>query len=294
MRGLFQGLRRGLQKTRDEFVSSLRRAVDSDGGEDLEELEEALIRGDVGMRAATRILERVRDQEGDRWSSLRREVAQILQGAESPSAPRFRGTPHVILLVGTNGSGKTTTAGKLAARYAAEGKKTILAAADTYRAAAIEQLEIWGERAGVEIVRQARGADAASVAFDALAAAIARKADVLLVDTAGRLQTRSNLMEELKKIRRVLKKHGEEYPQETLLVLDATTGQNAVSQARKFQEAVGVDGIVLTKLDGTARGGVILSIREEIDLPVLYVGVGERQEDLMEFSPEDFARALLE
>jgi fused signal recognition particle receptor len=294
MRGFFQGLRRGLRKTRDDFVSSLRHAVDSGGADDLEELEEALIRGDVGMRAATRILERVRNQEGDRWGALQREIAQILKGEGDVSAPAPHGKPHVILLVGTNGSGKTTTAGKLAARYAADGRKTILAAADTFRAAAIEQLEVWGERAGVEIVRQVRGADAASVAFDALSAAIARKADVLLVDTAGRLQTRSNLMEELKKIRRVLKKHGEEYPQETLLVLDATTGQNAVSQARKFQEAVGVDGIVLTKLDGTARGGVILSIREEIDLPVLYVGVGERQEDLMEFSPEDFARALLE
>ncbi|MFH1277337.1 MAG: chromosome segregation protein SMC [Candidatus Eisenbacteria bacterium] len=292
--GLFDDLRRGLKKTREGLVSSLRLAARAEGEERIEEMEEALIRGDVGVRAARRILERIEAEPGDPWDLLREEVTRILAGNGTGAPPRRGGKPHVVLLVGTNGSGKTTTAGKLAAKYAAEGKQVVLAAADTFRAAAIEQLEIWGKRTGAAVIRQERGADAASVAYDALASAIAREADVLLVDTAGRLQTRSNLMEELKKIRRVLKKHGEAYPQETLLVLDATTGQNAVSQAKLFGEAVAVDGIVLTKLDGTARGGVILSIREETDLPVLYVGVGESVGDLMEFSAEEFARALLE
>jgi fused signal recognition particle receptor len=292
--GLLDHLRRGLQKTRDGLVESLRRAAASTGPGRAEELEEALIRGDVGVRAAGRILKRIEGQGGDRWTLLREEVERILAGSagEGPIGPSEK--PHVILLVGANGSGKTTTAGKLAAKYAAEGKTVLLAAADTFRAAAIEQLAIWGERAEVEVVRQERGADAASVAYDALAAALSRKTDILIVDTAGRLQTRSNLMEELKKIRRVLQKHGEAYPQETLLVLDATTGQNAVVQAEKFREAVGVDGIVLTKLDGTAKGGVVLAIREEVGLPVRYVGVGEGVDDLLEFSPTDFARALLE
>ncbi len=295
--GLFDHLRRGLTKTREGLVGSLKRAALSGDGAELEELEAALLQGDVGVRVTGRIIERIEGSDGDRWNLLREEIEKILVGtngggAAAPAPAPVR--PHVVLLVGTNGSGKTTTAGKLAARYAADGKKVILAAADTFRAAAIEQLEIWGERCGASVIRQERGADAASVAYDALAAAIARDADVLLVDTAGRLQTRSNLMEELKKIRRVLGKHGAAYPQETLLVLDATTGQNAVSQAKRFSEAAEVDGIVLTKLDGTARGGVILSIREEVDLPVRFVGVGENAEDLMEFSPSEFARALLE
>lgn len=292
--GLFDNLRRGLKKTRDGLVTSLRRAAQAEGEERRDEMEEALIRGDVGVRAARRILDRVEGQRGDPWDLLRDEVTRILAGNGAAPVTPPEGNPWVVLLVGTNGSGKTTTAGKLAARYAAEGKTVMLAAADTFRAAAIEQLEIWGERTGAIVVRQDRGSDAASVAYDALSSAVARGVDVLVVDTAGRLQTRSNLMEELKKIRRVLKKRGERFPQETLLVLDATTGQNAVSQAKLFGEAVDVDGIVLTKLDGTARGGVILSIREESNLPVKYVGVGERVEDLMEFSADDFARALLE
>lgn len=294
--GLFDNLRRGLTKTREGLVDSLKRAVRTGDGDDLEELEETLLQGDVGIRAAGRIIGRIEGRDGDRWELLREEIETILVGTNGggPAPAPATARPHVVLLVGTNGSGKTTTAGKLAARYTAEGKKVVLAAADTFRAAAIEQLEIWGERCGATVIRQERGADAASVAYDALAAAIARDADVLLVDTAGRLQTRSNLMEELKKIRRVLGKHGDAYPQETLLVLDATTGQNAVSQAKRFGEAAEVDGIVLTKLDGTARGGMILSIREEVDLPVRFVGVGESAEDLVEFSPAEFARALLE
>ncbi|MBN1827336.1 MAG: signal recognition particle-docking protein FtsY [Candidatus Eisenbacteria bacterium] len=296
MKGFFGNLRKGLGKTRENLITSLRRAVESpDDEERFEELEEALIRGDVGVRAARRILERVEERGGDPWEAMREEVERILVGPNGalPHPPRTD-KPHVILLVGVNGSGKTTTAGKLAARHAAEGKRVILAAADTFRAAAIEQLQVWADRTGVEVIRQERGADAASVAFDGLSAAIARGADFLVVDTAGRLQSRSNLMEELKKIRRVLGKHGERFPQETLLVLDATAGQNGVSQARRFLDVAAVDGIVLTKLDGTAKGGVILSIREEIDLPVRYVGVGESEEDLLEFSPKEFARALLD
>ncbi|RPJ44387.1 MAG: signal recognition particle-docking protein FtsY [Candidatus Latescibacterota bacterium] len=292
--GLFDHLRRGLGKTRDGLVQSLRRAALSSGRHRYEELEEALLRGDVGVRASERILRRIQEEGGDPWALLREEVERILEAGPNGPPPGPAVKPHVIVLVGANGSGKTTTAGKLAAKHAAEGRRVILAAADTFRAAAIEQLAVWGERAEVHVVRQERGSDAASVAYDALGAAIARGADVLIVDTAGRLQTRSNLMEELKKIRRVLRKHGEAYPQETLLVLDATTGQNAVSQAREFQKAAEVDGIVLTKLDGTAKGGVILAIREEVGLPVRYVGVGEKLEDLLEFSPAEFARALLE
>jgi len=292
--GLLENLRRGLRKTREGLVESLRRAARTEGPDRFEDLESALIQGDVGARAAARILKRIEGQNGDPWDLLREEVERILVGGGEARAQASDARPHVVLLVGANGSGKTTTAGKLAARYASLGKSVLLAAADTFRAAAIEQLEVWGERADVHVIRQERGSDAASVAHDALRAAIARDADILIVDTAGRLQTRTNLMEELRKIRRVLKKQGAAYPQETLLVLDATTGQNAVSQAKKFRETAEVDGIVLTKLDGTAKGGVILSIREEVDLPVRYVGVGERAEDLLDFSPAEFARALLD
>jgi len=290
----FQNLRKGLQKTRDGLVSSIRKVVDRDDGDELREsLEEILLQGDVGIRAADRLIRTVEERDGDRWEVLEAEMVRILEG-DGEQRERRTGKPHVIVLVGTNGSGKTTTAGKLAHRYAAEGKSVILAAADTFRAAAIEQLAVWADRTGVEIIRQERGSDAASVAYDALSAALARSADVLIVDTAGRLQTRSNLMEELRKIRRVLRKHGDEFPHETLLVLDATVGQNALSQARLFHEAVELDGLVLTKLDGTAKGGMVLAVREEVDLPVRYIGVGETVDDLMDFSPADFVKALLQ
>ncbi len=293
MGGFFSNLRNGLRKTRDGLVTSLKRAVEGDDEEELREsLEEILLQGDVGIRAADRLIETIERGGGDRWKVLEDEMVRILEG-EDEEKERRTGKPHVILLVGTNGSGKTTTAGKLAHRYAAEGKSVILAAADTFRAAAIEQLTIWAERTGVDVISQARGSDAASVSYDALSAAISRSADVLIVDTAGRLQTRSNLMDELSKIRRVLRKHGEDYPHETLLVLDATVGQNALSQAKHFNEAVDLDGLVLTKLDGTAKGGMILAVREEIDLPVRYIGVGEAVDDLIDFSPRDFVQALL-
>lgn len=294
MANFFQNLRKGLQKTRDGLVSSIRKVVDRDDGDELREsLEEILLQGDVGIRAADRLIRTVEERDGDRWEVLEAEMVRILEG-DGGERERRTGKPHVIVLVGTNGSGKTTTAGKLAHRYAAQGKSVMLAAADTFRAAAIEQLAVWADRTGVEIIRQERGSDAASVAYDALSAALARSADVLIVDTAGRLQTRSNLMEELRKIRRVLRKHGDEFPHETLLVLDATVGQNALSQARLFHEAVELDGLVLTKLDGTAKGGMVLAVREEVDLPVRYIGVGETVDDLMDFSPADFVKALLQ
>ncbi len=297
MAGFFVNLKRGLQKTRSGLVNSLKSAVTRQDPEELrEELEAVLLQGDVGILAADRLIKSIQGQDGDRWQLLEEEMLRILEGegenGERP--PITTGGPHVILLVGTNGSGKTTTAGKLASKYAGEGKSVLLAAADTYRAAAIEQLQIWGERSGVDVISQERGADAASVAYDSLSAAIARNMDVLIVDTAGRLQTRSNLMDELKKIRRVLQKQGDQYPQETFLVLDATIGQNALSQARLFHEAVELDGLILTKLDGTAKGGMVLAVRQEVDLPVRYIGVGERADDLMEFSPKEFVQALLE
>ena len=202
--------------------------------------------------------------------------------------------PEVYLIVGVNGVGKTTTIGKLSSQMRKEGKKVLLAAADTFRAAASEQLTIWAERTGADIVKHAEGADPAAVAFDAVSAAKARGADVVLIDTAGRLQTKVNLMEELKKISRVVKKVIPDAPHQTLLVLDATTGQNAVSQAKSFSEIVPLTGVVLTKLDGTAKGGVVLSITEELHVPVEYVGLGEREDDLQKFDPDDFARALFE
>lgn len=293
MGNFFSNLRKGLRKTRDGLVTSLKKVVEREDGEELREsLEEILLQGDVGISAADQLISTIENRSGDRWELLEAEMIRILEG-DGDAGERRTGKPHVIVLVGTNGSGKTTTAGKLAHRYAAQGKSVILAAADTYRAAAIEQLAVWADRTGVDLISQQRGSDAASVAYDALGAAIARSTDVLIVDTAGRLQTRSNLMDELSKIRRVLKKHGDEFPHETLLVLDATVGQNALSQARLFHEAVELDGLVLTKLDGTAKGGMVLAVREKVDLPVRYIGVGETVDDLLDFSPAEFVKALL-
>ena len=218
-------------------------------------------------------------------------VRDILRG----DAGTFRGgekTLSVYLFVGVNGTGKTTTIGKLSAKFKSEGKKVILAAADTFRAAAAEQLVLWGEKAGIDVIHHKSGADPGSVVFDAIAAARAREADILLVDTAGRLQTKTNLMEELKKINRVIERELPGEPSEVILVLDATTGQNALSQAKLFNEAVGVTGIVLTKLDGTAKGGIVVAIAAELGIPVKMIGVGEKQEDLQPFNPDEFAEAL--
>ena len=299
--------KKGLSKTREglsgRITEVLRRNPKLDE-ETLEEIEEILIRSDVGVNATLRIIDRLRERlregaapEGaEDWvrGRLETELMDILRTAQpaSPIPPRTR--PHVILVAGVNGSGKTTTIGKLACRYGARGRRVLLAACDTFRAAAIDQLTIWAERSGADIVRHRPGADAASVAFDALSAARSRDMDIVIIDTAGRLHTSVNLMEELKKIRRVLGKCVPGAPHETLLVLDATTGQNAVAQARRFHADIGITGLVLAKLDGTAKGGVVIAIADELGLPVCMVGLGEGQDDLSDFEPDAFVTALFE
>ncbi|HEB02553.1 MAG TPA: signal recognition particle-docking protein FtsY [Nitrospirae bacterium] len=298
--GLFENLRNGLAKTRgvlntpieDIFAS---RKIDD---ESLEELEEALIAGDVGVKGALEIVEhlrensmRLKDAPGV-MEFIKSEMAALL-GKPAPLIP-FGEPPFVILTIGVNGVGKTTTIGKIASKFASEGLRVILAASDTFRAAAIEQLGIWAERAQVEIIKHQSGSDPAAVAFDAVEAAKARGADVVIVDTAGRLHTKANLMEELKKISRVITKSMPDAPQEVLLVLDATTGQNALRQAEIFNKVVGVTGIALTKLDGTAKGGIVFAIRRELGIPVRLIGVGEGVDDLQEFRPEEFVHALFD
>jgi fused signal recognition particle receptor len=263
-----------------------------------EELEEALLTADVGVATTTELIERLRRRAKggvDLRELLRAELLAAVGSADRslnldliPEAER----PGVVLVVGVNGTGKTTTCGKLALALSEEGKQTVLAAADTFRAAATEQLVLWGERVGAQVVRHQQGADPAAVAFDALASARARHADVLLVDTAGRLHTKTNLMEELRKIRRVLEREGGQV-REVLLVLDATTGQNGLAQAKQFTEAVGVTGLVLTKLDGTAKGGIVVAVQRELGIPVKLVGLGEGAHDLAPFDPEAFVDALL-
>lgn len=299
--------KQGLAKTREGLSGKIREVLGRSPGLDedaLDEIEEVLIRADVGVNATLRIIDRLRehlregpapDQTGH-WvrALLEDELLEILRAVQPPFAHPPRTRPHVILVAGVNGSGKTTTIGKLACRYGARGKRVLLAACDTFRAAAIDQLSIWSERSGADVVRHRPGADAASVAFDAVAAARSRNMDVVIVDTAGRLHTSVNLMEELKKIRRVLGKNLPDAPHETLLVLDATTGQNAVAQARQFHADIGITGLVLAKLDGTARGGVVVAIADELGLPVSMVGMGEGQDDLSDFDPEAFVTALFE
>jgi fused signal recognition particle receptor len=265
----------------------------------IEELEEILITGDVGARTtrvlADRITERLKRRElkdpREVEQNLRGDVLEILKRVESPlqvGTPR----PYVIMAVGVNGVGKTTTIGKLASRFRGSGYSVLLAAGDTFRAAAIKQLEIWGERAGAPVIKHADGADPSAVAYDAVAAAVSRKTDVVIIDTAGRLHTKANLMDELKKMRRVLGKDLPGSPHEILLVLDATTGQNALSQAKMFHDAVGLTGLVITKLDGTAKGGVVIGIAEELKIPIRLIGVGEGVDDLQDFQAEPFVEAL--
>jgi fused signal recognition particle receptor len=255
------------------------------------EIEEALIGADVGVRTAARLLEAVRGVDpARRRAALRSEIEALLQ---APQRKQQAGHPKVVLVTGVNGVGKTTSVGKLAAAAMAGGKRVLLVAADTYRAAAIEQLEAWGKRLGVDVVRHAAGASPSAVAFDGIKAGVARGADLVLVDTAGRLHTRGPLMDELVKVRRVLAQGCEGAPHETLLVLDATTGQNALAQARAFLEAVEVTGVVLTKLDGTARGGVAVAVAAELGLPIEWVGVGEGPMDLRPFDAAEYAEALL-
>jgi len=306
----FDKIKEGLSKTRDAMHDKIAAVVPIGGrvdDETLDEIEAILIQSDIGLETSSEIIEELRravreekisdGPEGVMRLLQERLAAAVALGEDGAlpmgSAP-LPGAPFVVLVVGVNGAGKTTTVGKLAKQYADAGKTVIVAACDTFRAGAVAQLDVWAERAGVDIVRAQQGADPAAVAFDALAAAKHRGVDVLLVDTAGRLQNKTNLMEELKKIRRSLAKQDPQAPHETLLVLDATNGQNALSQAREFNQTTELTGLALTKLDGTAKGGIVVALRKEMDLPVKLIGVGEGVDDLQPFDGEDFARALFE
>jgi len=298
-------LKSGLTKTRDAIKQGTEDVLvqldptrpDWDRAS-LEPLEEALLAADVGVESADDLLENVRRaRPRDRAELEKMLVAEVARETGGETQGRFQSPdgvkPWVVLLVGVNGAGKTTLAGKLAAREAARGKSVLLVAGDTFRAAAGEQLEVWAERAGAELLRQKAGADPAAVAHDGMERARSRNKDVVIVDTAGRLHTRTNLMEELSKVRRVIARQIPGAPHETLLVLDATLGQNGVAQARQFHDALGVTGVALTKLDGTARGGVVLAVRKELGLPIRLIGVGESLEDVDDFEPQAFAEALV-
>jgi fused signal recognition particle receptor len=300
--GLFERLQQAVEKTRSGLVNRIedlvqgRKEIDADL---LDELEMTLIGADVGVRTATEILDAVREKVSRRQlddaaelkAQIRQHLLEILVAADRP-AQSVDGEPEVLLIVGVNGTGKTTTIGKLAHQLRAQDRKVLLCAADTFRAAAIEQLEVWGERTGVEVIKQRAGSDPSAVLFDALQAARARKIDYVIVDTAGRLHTKSNLMAELEKMKRTAGRVIPGAPHEVLLVMDATTGQNGLEQARQFTGTAGVTGIVLTKLDGTAKGGVVVAIARELGLPIRYVGVGEKAEDLVRFDPETFIQSL--
>lgn len=300
--GLFSKFKEGLRKTKNNIVGQIDSMLKSFTkiDEDLFlELEELLILGDVGMKTAQKICENLKVEVKNQgitdpekiYDLLEQTVAELLAGDE---ALKLTTKPSIILVIGVNGVGKTTTIGKLAAQLKADGKKVILGAADTFRAAAIDQLEIWAERAGVDIVKQNEGSDPAAVVFDTISAAKARDCDVIICDTAGRLHNKKHLMDELSKIRRVIARELPEADTEFLLVVDATTGQNALNQAREFKSATDLTGIVLTKLDGTARGGVVLALKDELCVPVKFVGVGEQIDDLQPFDAQNFAAALFE
>ncbi len=302
--GFFDQLKQGLSKTRESLTAKIETTIlgyaDIDD-ELLDELEEILIMADVGVATTETLMKAVRQgikkkeirEPEDLKPFLEKEITALLLKGGAGIRMAANG-PTVLLIVGVNGAGKTTTIGKLSAFYHHYGKKVMLAAADTFRAAASDQLAIWGERTAAEVIRHEEGSDPAAVVFDAVKAAKARQIDVLLVDTAGRLQTKTNLMAELEKINRVIAREIPGAPHETLLVLDATTGQNAVSQAKLFTQAAPVTGVVLTKLDGTAKGGVVIGIKAELGIPIKWLGVGEAVEDLRPFAAEDFAKALFE
>lgn len=298
----FEKLRQSLSRTKDTLVGKItqvvkRRKIDDDL---LDELEAILIEADVGVKATMRLIEAVKEKarerrltEGDDVIGLLKEEITAILARDGRSPASAEGSKPVIwLIVGVNGVGKTTTIGKVATRFSTEGKKVMIAACDTFRAAAIEQVGIWAERSGVEMIRSQHGADPASVAFDAASAARARGVDILLVDTAGRLHTKANLMEELKKIRRVVEKAAPGAPVLSKLIIDGTTGQNALSQVKVFTDAVGCDGLIVTKLDGTAKGGVMIAVAEELGVPVDFIGLGEGIDDLQPFDPQRFADAL--
>jgi fused signal recognition particle receptor len=299
--GFFSRLRDGLRKTRDSLVGKIEAVFSGTVIDEarLDELEEVLLASDLGPAATRAVMESARGAFHRQGAAtveamralLAERIAELLVVPAPPPRPPAA-PPQVILFVGTNGSGKTTTIAKLAKRYRDAGESVLLAAGDTFRAAAIEQLQIWGKRIGADVIAHQAGADPSAVVFDACKAALARQTGRLLVDTAGRLHTKSNLMEELKKIHRIIARAVPGAPHETLLVLDATTGLNAVAQAREFHQAVAISGIVVTKLDGTAKGGAVVGIARELQIPVCYVGVGESPEDLQPFNPQEFAAAL--
>jgi len=302
--GVFARLKLGLRKTRNSLADGIVKIVRSEeeiGPHLWEELEDMLLMADVGAPTTSWILSelkgvtyksRIRNKE-EVIGYLKELLVRILEDVHTEEALHVDG-PRVILVIGINGSGKTTTIGKLAAKWKGQGQQVVLAAGDTFRAAAVEQLQAWAERIDVTCVRQKSGADPSAVAFDAVQAAVARNADTVIVDTAGRLQTNANLMEELKKIKRVIGKVVENAPHETLLVLDASIGQNSLSQAKLFNEALGVDGLVMTKLDGTAKGGILFNVTRELKVPVRFVGVGERVDDLQSFNSKAFVEALFD
>ncbi|MBI5468139.1 MAG: signal recognition particle-docking protein FtsY [Deltaproteobacteria bacterium] len=294
----FESLKAGLARTHNAILGTVESTVTGVSRDELlEKLEEALIMSDVGIKASTEIVDSLRTRlvgwgNGEKFKEyLRDSIYDILKEVEKPL--EIDRSPFVIMVLGVNGVGKTTTIGKLASKYTGAGKSVLLAAGDTFRAAAIEQLEGWGQRAGCPVVRQAQGGDPGAVVFDAMKAASARGTDVVILDTAGRLHTKVNLMEELKKVNRVVGRELPGAPHETLLVLDASTGQNAINQARFFNSAVGVTGIALTKLDGTAKGGIIIPIARELNIPIRFIGVGEGIDDLKEFNARDFVEALV-
>ena len=303
--GFFDKIKQSLTRTKEQFVERFEEVIKRADEpakrsqpidvETIDALEEALISADVGVAATQQIVEAVRAKRGG-GASLRglvkEEIRSILRGANPPVGNGHR--PHVVLIVGVTGTGKTTTVGKLARLIKDSGEVPLICAADTFRAAAVEQLEIWAKRAGVDIIRAKTGADPAAVVYDAITAGKSRQRDVVLVDTAGRLHTRTNLMNELDKIRRVAAREIEGAPHEVLLVLDATVGQNGLTQAREFMNVAGVNGIVLTKLDGTAKGGIAVAIAHDLKLPIRYVGVGEAIDDLVPFSPDEYVDALFE
>ncbi|WP_207856962.1 signal recognition particle-docking protein FtsY [Lucifera butyrica] len=300
--GFFDKLKTGLEKTRHTFTERIEQLITGHGKIDeelLDDLEAILLSADVGVKTTGKLMQNIKAaikkneiQTADQLKPfLQDQINSILTGGETDGGKDYP-APFIIMVVGVNGVGKTTTIGKLGHYYRQQGRKVLLAAADTFRAAAIDQLEIWAGRTGAELIKHSEGSDPAAVAFDAVQAAKARKADVLIVDTAGRLHTKSNLMDELKKIRRVIAREIPDAPQETLLVLDATTGQNAVNQARTFGDVVQVSGVVLTKLDGTAKGGVVIAVKEELGVPVRWIGIGEGMDDLRPFDAAEFAGAL--
>lgn len=304
MFGFLEKLKKGLTKTHQGFIEKIdrlllgKKVIDKDL---LDELEAILFEADLGVSAVSQLMEDVNKglkrgdlQDPNRVKEfIRQNILKVLKTAESPLVIDFsKVKPFVFMVVGVNGVGKTTTIGKIAYQYSKQGKKILIGAADTFRAAAVEQLEIWAKRVGADFIKQSKGSDPSAVAFDSIQAAIARDVDIVFIDTAGRLHTKVNLMEELKKIKRTIGRQSPGAPHEILLILDATTGQNAISQAKLFNEAIGVTGIALTKLDGTAKGGIIVGITEELKIPIRYIGVGEDIDDLKEFNADKFVQAL--